>query len=155
MACGWQLWLQSLQQVQRVLPVQLHLACQRRACGTLLSAGEVVVAVVAVVASAAVAAVQIRTAAHQTVLLDEVHAAQSAAGGLVGTELELRAVVQCCMHAAAQCCMCVEVQCCVPAVARYCMYAVARYCTYAVVRCCVYAALVSAVIGTKTHTHTQ
>ena len=89
MACGWQPWLQSLQQVQRVLPVQLHLACQCRAGGTLLSAGEVVAAVVAVVASAAVAAVQIRTAALQTVPLDEVHAAQSAAGVLVGTELEL------------------------------------------------------------------
>ena len=89
MACGWQPWLQSLQQVQRVLPVQLHLACQCRAGGTLLSAGEVVAAVAAVVASAAVAAVQIRTAALQTVPPDEVHAAQSAAGVLVGTELEL------------------------------------------------------------------
>lgn len=154
MACGWQPWLQSPQQVQRVLLVQFHLAWQCRARGILLSGGEVVVAaVVAVAASAVVAAVQIQTVARQTAPLDGVHAAQSAVGVLVGTELELEAVVQCCMCAAVQCCMYVEVQCCVPAAAQCCTYAAARCCTYAVVRCCVHADLVSAAIGTKTHTY--
>lgn len=149
MACGWQPWLQSLQQVQRVLPVQLHLVWQCQLHGTLPSAGEVAAAAavaVGVAASAAAVAEQMRMAALQDVILD-------GAQVLVSTALELEPVVRCCRSAAVQCCKYAVVRYCVPAAVQCCMCAVVRYCTYVAVQCYVHAAPVSAAIGTKTHTY--
>lgn len=151
MACGWQPWLQSLQQVQRVLPVQLHLVWQCQVRGTLLSAGEAAAAAVGVAASAVGVAEQMWMVARQNVTLDGAHAAQSVARVLVSTALE--PVVLCCRSAVVQCCMCAVVQCCVPAVVRCCMCAAVQCCTYVAVQCYVYAVPVSAAIGTKTHTY--
>ena len=161
MACGWQPWLQSLQQVQRVLPVQLHLVWQCQVHGTLLSAGEAAAAAAAVgvAASAVGVAEQMRMVARQNVTLDGAHAAQSVARMLVSTALEpvvlycRSAVVQCCMCAVVQCCVPAVVQCCVPAVVQCCMYVAVQCCTYVAVQCYVYAVPVSAAIGTKTHTY--
>ena len=154
MACGWQPWLQSLQQVQRVLPVQLHLVWQCQVHGTLLSAGEAAAAAAAAVgvaASAVGVAEQMRMVARQNVTLDGAHAAQSVARMLVSTALE--PVVLYCRSAVVQCCMCAVVQCYVPAVVRCCMYVAVQCCTYVAVQCYVYAVPVSAAIGTKTHTY--